>query len=71
MYKNFLNVMKEKGITYKQIASILGCKYQTISDTVNGITKKGFYYEDAVKIREAFFPEYDMSFLYARFVNVA
>ena len=51
MYRNFLTAMKDEGVTFAQIGSLLGCRYQTVSDTVNGETKKGFYHEDAVMIR--------------------
>ena len=40
MYRNFLTAMKDEGVTFAQIGSLLGCRYQTVSDTVNGETKK-------------------------------
>lgn len=40
MYRNFLTAMKDEGVTFAQIGSLLGCRYQTVSDTVNGETKR-------------------------------
>ena len=51
---------------FAQIGSLLGCRYQTVSDTVNGETKKGFYHEDAVMIRNVLFPKYDLDYLFQR-----
>ena len=66
MYRNFLSAMKVENVTFTQIGSLLGCRYQTVSDTVNGETKKGFYYEDAVSIRNVLFPKYDLDYLFKR-----
>ena len=56
MYRNFLSAMKDENVTFTQ----------TVSDTVNGETKKGFYYEDAVSIRNVLFPKYDLDYLFKR-----
>lgn len=40
MYKNLNRAMNEEHVTYTQIAELLGKRYQTISDTANGSTKK-------------------------------
>ncbi|MBS6955228.1 MAG: DNA-binding protein [Enterocloster asparagiformis] len=69
MYRNFLVTMKAEGVTFSQIGSLLGCRYQTVSDTVNGETKKGFYYEDAVTIRDVLFPKYDLEYLFKKEKN--
>ena len=66
MYRNSLSAMKDENVTFTQIGSLLGCRYQTVSDTVNGETKKGFYYEDAVSIRNVLFPKYDLDYLFKR-----
>ena len=50
MYRNFLMAMKDEGVTFAQIGSLLGCRYQTVSDTVNGETKKGFYHRVIITI---------------------
>lgn len=66
MYGNLLGLMKKEQITYAQIAKVLNCRYQTVSNIVNGQTKKGFYYEDARKIKNEFFPTYDMEYIFIR-----
>lgn len=66
MYIHLLNAMKEEGVTFKQIGSLLNCRYQTVSNAANGVTKKGFYYEDACRIQEIFFPAYDLRGLFLR-----
>lgn len=40
MYTNLIEVMKSEKITFAQIGELLGCRYQTVSDIVNGVTKK-------------------------------
>lgn len=67
MYRNLLDAMKTEKVTFSQLSELLGYgRYQTVSDIVNGETKKGFYYEDAVKVHNIFFPKYDMEYLFKR-----
>lgn len=66
MYGNLLNAMKSEKVTFSQMGELLNYRYQTVSDIVNGETKKGFYYEDACKIHKVFFPKYDMEYLFER-----
>lgn len=69
MYGNILEVMKIEKVTFLQMGELLGYRYQTVSDIVNGETQKGFYYEDACKIQRVFFPKYSMEFLFQRTNN--
>lgn len=66
VYPNLIEVMKNEKITFTQIGELLECRYQTVSDIVNGNTIKGFHYEDACKIHKVFFPKYDMEYLFKR-----
>lgn len=66
MYNNFLEAMKTEKVTFLQIGNLLECRYQTVSDIVNGVTKNGFYYDDAVKIQSVLFPKYSLDYLYKR-----
>lgn len=66
MYKNLTERMKEKGITGKQIASLLDCRQATISEKLNGIVGCGFYFDEALKIQQVFFPEYNLEYLFRR-----
>ena len=66
MYKNLLSAMSVKNVTYVQIADLLECRYQTVSDNVKGNTEKGIFFDDAKKIWKVFFPEYDFMWLFER-----
>lgn len=66
MYVNLLEAMKVEKVTFLQMGELLDCRYQTVSDVANGVTKKGFYYEDACKIQKVFFPKYNMEYLFKR-----
>lgn len=66
MYTNLIEAMKAERVTFAQMGELLECRYQTVSDTMNGVTKKGFYYDDAYKIHKVFFPKYDMEYLFKR-----
>ncbi len=69
MYKNFIPVMKAEEVTFAQIGTLLGYRYQTVSDIVNGETKKGFYFDDAIKIQKVLFPKYSLDYLFERTKN--
>ena len=71
MYENLVNAMKQKGITAKQIANLLECRSATISDKINGVTERGFYFDEAAKIKKVFFQEFDYDFLFARTKYIA
>ncbi len=62
MYKNLLNSMKSKNITLTQLSELLNVRLATISDKVNG--KSRFYFDEAIKIKKVFFPEYEVEFLF-------
>lgn len=64
MYGNLIKAMSDKGVTYKQMGEMLNCKYQTVSDKIKGTTQSGITYSEAVKIKNVFFPEYDISYLF-------
>ena len=66
LYIHLLELMKAEKITFAQMGELLECRYQTVSDIVNGVTKKGFYFDDACKIYKVFFPKYDMEYLFKR-----
>ena len=67
MYKNLKNLMKEKKITQEQLAVVIGTpRRETITAKVNGNNKSGFSFEEACKIKDAFFPEYDIRFVFLR-----
>ena len=66
MYNNLLEAMKAEKITHIQIGELLNYRYQTISDIINGKTKSGFYYKDAVRIQRVLLPKYSMDYLFEK-----
>lgn len=66
MYSNLSNAMKLKKITFKQVAELLGCQLNTVSDKVDGTVKYGFSIDEAMAIKNVFFPEYDIEYLFCR-----
>lgn len=62
MYRNLFNAMKQKNITATQIAELLGVRLATVSDKING--KSRFYFEEALKIKKIFFPEFEIEYLF-------
>lgn len=66
MYSNLLKAMKEKKITFTQIAELLRCQLNTVSDKVDGTVKSGFSIDEALLIKKVFFPEYDINYLFEK-----
>lgn len=66
MYSNLLIAMKKKGITIGQIAELLHCRDATVSDKIHGKRECGFYFEEAMRIKNVFFKEYEATYLFTR-----
>lgn len=66
MYFNLITEMKKKKITNTQIAELLRCRVATVSDKINGKTGCGFYFEEAERIKNVFFNEYNLEWLFTR-----
>ncbi|MFS0822132.1 XRE family transcriptional regulator [Bacillus sp. 1P02SD] len=62
MYRNLLAEMARRGITKKDLAEFLNMRYPTIVDKTNG--KSRFYLDEAFKIRNEFFPDCDLLYLF-------
>ena len=69
MYFNLKEVMSKKNISLQQLASLLECRMETISDKVNGKVKCGFSIDEAIRIKNVFFGEYNLEWLFARDVQ--
>ena len=68
MLKNLEKALTEKKITRTQVASALGYKrYATISDKIEGKTQ--FSFDEAVKLKKTFFPEYELEYLFTNDVK--
>ena len=61
---NVGEVRKEKQVTLVDMADLLGVKYQTISDKIDG--RSDFKFGEALLIQEKFFPEYELKFLFSK-----
>lgn len=61
---NIGEVRKNKNITLVDLADLLGVKYQTISEKIDG--KSDFKFSEALIIQETFFPEYELKFLFSQ-----
>lgn len=63
MLNNLEKIRKEKGVSLVDIADVLKIRYQTVSDKING--HSDFKFGEAVLIKNTFFPEYEIEFLFA------
>ncbi|MTD40105.1 helix-turn-helix domain-containing protein [Erwinia sp. CPCC 100877] len=63
MLRNFENIRREKGIRLVDIAQLIGVKYQTVSEKING--QSTFKLDEVLKISETFFPEYKIEYLFS------
>ncbi|EGO9001992.1 XRE family transcriptional regulator [Enterococcus faecalis] len=65
MLKNLEEALSAKKITRSQVASVLGyTRYATITDKLEGKSK--FSFDEALKLKKVFFPEYDLEFLFKK-----
>ena len=61
---NVGEVRREKQVTLVDMADLLGVKYQTISDKIDG--RSDFKFGEALLNQEKFFPEYELKFLFSK-----
>lgn len=71
MYNKLVKAMKSKNVTITQIANLLECRIATVSDKINGTVERGFYFDEATKVKQVFFPEYDIEYLFEREKNAS
>lgn len=64
MLSNLKAEMARSNVTVAEIASISGKSYRTISDRIKG--KGQFPIQDAIEVRNAFFPGMELEYLFAR-----
>ena len=62
MLSNLVEARKNKKIAIADMADLLKVRSATITDKIQG--KYEFKFSEAVAIREAFFPEYDLAYLF-------
>ena len=71
MYQNLKMVMSRKKITIKQLAELLNSREATVSDKINGNVGCGFYFDEALRIKNVFFGEYNLEWLFEKEEKVA
>ncbi|WEG13962.1 XRE family transcriptional regulator [Pullulanibacillus sp. KACC 23026] len=62
MLKNLKAEMARKNVKGKDLALLLGCRVATVYDKMNG--HYGFSFYEALAIKNHFFPEYDLEYLF-------
>ncbi|WP_339161718.1 hypothetical protein [Siminovitchia sp. FSL W7-1587] len=62
MYPNLDAEMARKGIKRKDLAQLFKGRVPTVSEKLNG--KYPLLLDEAVRIRETFFPEYSLEYLF-------
>ena len=62
--KNLQAEMKRHGIRNAQIQRVLGCSEKTARNKMSGVTQ--FTVEEAITIRDAFFPGMRIGYLFAK-----
>jgi hypothetical protein len=64
MYKNLEAEMARIGVSKIEMAKKIGMPYVTLVDKISGRSR--FWYEEAVQIREEFFPDLSFEYLYEK-----
>ena len=62
MYKNLEAEMTRLGISRKEISKLLNVRYATVIWKLNG--KSRFFYDEAIAIKKAFFPNSSVEYLF-------
>lgn len=65
--RNLEFIRKEKQISLVDMADLLGVKYQTVREKIDG--DSDFKFGEAIAIQEKFFPEYEIKFLFSPIDN--
>lgn len=65
--KNIEEIRKSKGVTLVDIADLLEVDYRTVRSKINGVTD--FSFGETVAIKRAFFPEYELEYLFSERVE--
>jgi len=64
MFPNLTKELKNKGITYKAVAGLIGCSEKSVQNKMNGITD--FTLNEVLLITDNMFPEYELRYLFKR-----
>ena len=64
MLTNLEEARQTKGVSLVDIADLLKVRRQTISDKISGLYD--FKFDEALTIRDSFFPEYTLEYLFKK-----
>lgn len=64
MFPNLAKELKNKGITYRAVAGLIGCSEKSVQNKMNGTTD--FTLNEVLLINENMFPEYELKYLFKR-----
>ena len=64
MFPNLSDALKDKGITLKAVAILIGCTEKTLQNKMNGITE--FTLSEALLINENLLPEFRLQYLFSK-----
>lgn len=68
-FPNLEAEMARKGLKGKDLAKVLGVRIATVYDKLNG--KYSFSLDEAMIIKQTFFPEYSIEYLFSKEIEVA
>lgn len=64
MFPNLAKELKNKGITYRAVAGLIGCTEKSVQNKMSGVTD--FTLAEVLLINENMFPEYELKYLFKR-----
>ena len=64
MFPNLAKELKNKGITYRAVADLIGCSEKSVRNKMSGTTD--FTLNEVFLINENMFPEYELKYLFKR-----
>lgn len=62
MYNNLKRIVREKRISNKIMAELLGISIKAVSNKING--HNDWTYKEVVRLKKFLFPEYDLDWLF-------
>lgn len=65
--KNIEEIRKNKGVALVDIADLLGVDSRTVRSKIDGVSD--FKFGETVAIKKAFFPEYELEYLFSERVE--
>ncbi len=64
VFPNLARELKNKGITYRAVAGLIGCTEKSVQNKMSGVTD--FTLSEVLLINENMFPEYELKYLFKK-----